>query len=293
MAPWTVALEITPPRQPSPHVLLRRARLLGEGIEAVNVIQRPDRQPSLDACLALRAAGLRPVLHLVTRGRSRAEVIAELHAAAAGGIDCILCVRGDHTAQDRDDTPSLRETVALARRLAPAVTVGVTFNQQAADRRAALRNLVAKLEAGAAFVQTQPVFEPAELQPLIEQVRTTAPQTRIVPMVMPLLSFKMAAALGARLGMRLPAPLVRRLEQGGEEAGWKTFSETLAALIQPGWADGVAVMTFEPDPPAATGHRIRAALFETGWMLRGGNNCTAKGLQWLGDIPYSYRQLTT
>jgi hypothetical protein len=43
---FPVALEITPPQRPRPAVLLRRARLLDDRAAAINVIQRPDRQPS-------------------------------------------------------------------------------------------------------------------------------------------------------------------------------------------------------------------------------------------------------
>ena len=57
-----VTLEITPPREPRPRVLLRRARLLAGHTDAVNVIERPDRQSSLDAALTLRAEGIEPVL---------------------------------------------------------------------------------------------------------------------------------------------------------------------------------------------------------------------------------------
>ncbi|MBE0612003.1 MAG: hypothetical protein IH609_21665, partial [Dehalococcoidia bacterium] len=46
---FAVALEITPPQRDLPKVLLRRARLLGTAAQAINVIQRPGRQSSLDA----------------------------------------------------------------------------------------------------------------------------------------------------------------------------------------------------------------------------------------------------
>ncbi|MGH2601936.1 MAG: methylenetetrahydrofolate reductase, partial [Dehalococcoidia bacterium] len=65
---FVVALEVTPPQRPRVGVLLRRAGLLGNGAGAINVIQRPDRWSSLEASLALGAAGRDPVWHLVNRG---------------------------------------------------------------------------------------------------------------------------------------------------------------------------------------------------------------------------------
>src|SRR5690242_11114807 len=93
---FAVALEITPPQKPLAVVLLRRARLLGELAHAVNVIQRPGRQSSLDASIELLRAGVRPTWHVVTRGSERSEIEAALDRAAAAGIRQILAIRGDH-----------------------------------------------------------------------------------------------------------------------------------------------------------------------------------------------------
>ena len=78
------------------------------------MIQRPNRQSSLDASLQLRTAGFHPVWHLVNRGRTRAAVAADLDRARDGGLTQVLCLRGDHAGTDRRDTPSIRETVDFA-----------------------------------------------------------------------------------------------------------------------------------------------------------------------------------
>jgi len=111
---FALALEILPPQRPLPKVLLRRATLLGDAVQAVNVIQRPGRQSSLEASLHLQAAGIEPAWHLVTRGRSRAEVAADLRLAADGGIRQVLCILGDHTAQESSDPIAIRDAIALA-----------------------------------------------------------------------------------------------------------------------------------------------------------------------------------
>ena len=49
-AEFAVSLEISPPKKRLDDVLLHRARLLGGRADTVNVIQRPDRLPSLDTC---------------------------------------------------------------------------------------------------------------------------------------------------------------------------------------------------------------------------------------------------
>jgi 5,10-methylenetetrahydrofolate reductase len=261
---FAVALEITPPQRPLPGVLLRRAGLLGEYCHAINVIQRPGRQSSLEASLALAEAGIHPAWHLVTRGARRDEIRADIERAHAGGIRQVLCIRGDHAGSDSDQTPTLKETIAMAADSMPGAMIGATLNQYAPDAGAVIRNLVPKLRAGASYVQTQPVFHVEALGPLCEPVLAAQPDTKVVAMVMPLLGIGEAERIEARIGVRLSDGFRTRLEQGGETAAWAAFEETVCALAASDLIAGVAVMTFDMDATPATGERIVAALKRAG-----------------------------
>lgn len=263
---FPVALEITPPQRDLPAVLVRRARLLGSAASAVNVIQRPGRQASLDASIALQAAGLAPAWHLVTRGRGRAEVARDLARARAAALPQVLCIRGDHHASDPPDGVSLRDAVAMAVEALPGALVGATLNQHVPDRAAVLRNLLPKLRAGARYVQTQPVFELDQLRAAAEAVKDAMPGTAVIAMAMPLLSAAAAEKIAARLGFGLPPAVAARLV-GGPEGGWALFDDVLAALVAAPFVDGVAIMTFEVDPPAETGARVCQALRAAGVAL--------------------------
>ncbi|MGI8925783.1 MAG: methylenetetrahydrofolate reductase [Tepidiformaceae bacterium] len=256
---FPVALEITPPQQPLPAVLLRRARLLGTAACAVNVIQRPGRQTSLQASCVLASAGVQPAWHLVTRGRTHADILADLRVAAAAGVQQVLCIRGDHVGPDQPGAPTIREATALAVEHLPGAYAGATLNQYGDDVQAVRKNLEGKIKAGAAYVQTQPVFAIEDSWPALEWLRERWPATRVVAMAMPLLTEDAAAKIEARLGIALP-PSLRRAIAGGEGAAWECFTETLAGLAASPLVDGVAIMTFEMDPAAATGERIVACL---------------------------------
>ncbi|HXU22605.1 MAG TPA: methylenetetrahydrofolate reductase [Tepidiformaceae bacterium] len=258
---FAVALEITPPQRSLPGVLSQRARLLGDHAHAINVISRPDRQPSLEASCALLESGIEPVWHLVTRGRSRGDVAADIVAAGAGGVRQVLCIRGDHGGGDDAgiDSPTLRETVAMVAEGMRGALIGATFNQYAADGAAALRNLMPKLRAGAEYAQTQPVFELSHLLERVEAVHEKAPETKIVAMAMPLLSLQAAERIEKRVGVTMPARVLERIA-AGEEAAWELFEENLAGLAASSAIAGVAIMTFEMSPPAEMGARIRACL---------------------------------
>ena len=266
---FPVALEITPPKHDLTRVLLRRATLLGDAADAVNVIQRPGRQSSLDASIVLRAAGLDPVWHMVTRGRSREDVAVDLRAAAAAGINQVLCIRGDHQGQDGPGTPTIREAVQMACAALPNALVGATLNQYVRDSNAVLRNLLPKLEAGATFVQTQPVFEPAALEPFVARVRESFPAARVIAMVVPVLSGAAADGLSRRLGIELPGRFCRSAEAGAG-AAWEVFGEALAACRECGFVDGIAIMTTEMDPAPESGEQIVGSLHRAGIGVPGG-----------------------
>jgi methylenetetrahydrofolate reductase (NADPH) len=270
---FTVALEITPPKSSLPQVLQRRARLLGDAPGAINVIQRPGRQSSLEAAIELREAGIEPVWHLVTRGKSRAQLDAELAVARDAGIHNILCIRGDHDTMATDEI-TIREACEAAAAHTRAV-VGATLNQYVPDRAAVLKNLLPKLRAGARYVQTQPVFDLDSLRPAAEGVLDASPETKVVAMAMPLASLDAAERIERRLGVSLPASFHALLESGDPEAPWRAFTEVLHGLVESPLVSGVALMTFEMDATPDTGARMLAALRESGAIENRGIGETA------------------
>jgi len=260
---FAVALEITPPLRPARKLLVRRASLIGECAQAINVIQRSGRQSSLDASITLTRAGIEPVWHLAVRGCSRDELRSSIARASANGVRNVLCLRGDHGAPDLPDTPSIRDTIGMVRHGIPGGLVGATLNQYGHNPEATLGNLLPKLRAGAAYAQTQPVFDLHRLAPLAQHVRAQSPATRIVAMVMPLVSLDSVARIESRLGIEL-GDAVRARIAAGEDGAWRFFRDVIASLVESPLIDGVAIMTFETDAPPAMGERIEAALREAG-----------------------------
>lgn len=256
---FAVALEITPPQRSLPKVLLRRAAFLGELPTAINVIQRPGRQSSLEASCALKEAGLEPVWHLVTRGREASSVAAELAVAREANVTQVLCILGDHSAEPAAKPLSVRDAVKMVASELPGALTGATLNQYGEDQAAALRNLIPKLQAGASYIQTQPVFEPDALEPFVERIRSDAPTAHLVGMVMPLLSADAATKMEARLRIALPEALKRAIAES-EESAWAAFEANVARIARSGLFAGVAVMTFEMDPAPEVALRVTAAL---------------------------------
>lgn len=256
---FPASLEITPPKTANPAILHRRAGLLRDRSRTVNVIQRPDRQSSLDASLELAAAGLEPVWHLAVRGNTLERIVADARRAVAGGIDHVLCLLGDHKADPGIPSPTISAALRALAEAAPSLTLGATANQYVADEKA-WRNLEGKIAAGASFIQTQPVFEPDAIVAFAERLKDAHPDLQLVPMVMPLATAKAATAIHARLGVTLPEKLTGYLEVGDADSAWSMFDETVAYLRESPLFAGVAVMTFEMDAHPEVGARICQSL---------------------------------
>lgn len=257
--PIEVALEITPPAAPRPAVLLRRAQALLPACRRVNVIQRPDRQSSLDAAIALLADGLEPVWHLSNRGRSVSEVEGLIERARRAGLARVLCIRGEYKGVESPatDEPKIREMVRMLLRAIPGVRISVTLNPHGLTGPT-LDNLWLKLEAGARGVQTQVVFDLEALQPLAQEVKRRHPDVSISPMLMPVLSSQAALRVSRRLGVAVPMALLEDLETRGEEAGWRHFECLVRQIENSALYSGLALMT-PIDPSAGFLARLRAA----------------------------------
>jgi len=250
-----ITLEITPPKKRLEEVLLRRARLLGGLPDAIHVIQRPDRMSSLDASLLLAERDFEPVWHLVNRGRTGAEIASEIESARSAGLELALCLRGDHEAADRPDALRIRELIAAVGHAIPSALLGATANQHG-PRDRVLANLRPKLDAGARFVQTHPVFDTDRFLGLASEVHRGHPDVHLVAMIMPLTSVESALRIQQRLGLPIPEEALARLRAGGEPAGWSLFAETVERLLASGRVSGLAVMTPEMDPPEPTAQRL-------------------------------------
>ena len=253
-----LTLEITPPAKRRPAVLLRRAAVLRFLTRRVNVIQRPERWPSLEASIALLPHGYEPVWHLANRGRRIAGIEAEIALAREARIRRVLCIRGEHKGEDDIDTPRIREVVRVLRRELPDAHVSVTLNHHLRGERV-LSNLRAKLDAGAHGVQTQVTFDLESLRPFAEAIRESHPAVRVTPMLMPVLSARAAVRLSRRLAIPLPPALLDRLETFGSEAGWDHFQAFASAAGENPLYDGLAVMT-PIDPDESFSARMREVL---------------------------------
>lgn len=223
-----------------PQDLLRRARLVRDHVDAVNL---PDNTAGVVHMSALAAAailvreGIDPILHVTCRDRNRLALQSDLLGAAALGVRNVLCLTGDHTIHgdhpgakpvfDLDSLQLLGLVGTLRRgrylsgreiRPAPELLPGATENPFAPPYDFRPLRVQKKVEAGARFLQTQITYNVARFAAFMERVRDLGLDRRIAILagVAPLRSARSARYMQERVpGMEVTDAIIRRMDQAG------------------------------------------------------------------------------
>jgi homocysteine S-methyltransferase len=233
------SIEVAPPKGCVPDDIIESCRMVrAAGVDAVSLLDGP-RAHSLMGVVPLaiileREVGIETVIHYTCRDRNMLGMISDLLGAAAAGLRNILIVTGDppemgpypdSTAVFDIDSIGLTNVVdRLNHGLDPGgdpigdptrYVIGVAVNQSAVDVDRELSRFAWKVDAGADFAVTQPVFDPAELETLLRRIKGT--RVPIVMSVWPLVSFRNAEFLANEVpGLRVPDGVVERMRRAQE-----------------------------------------------------------------------------
>ena len=191
---FVVTAEVGPPKGIHIEHVVEEAKEYLSGITAVNVTDNQSsvmRMGSLPTCVALKNAGLTPILQLTCRDRNRIALQSELLGAAMLGIDNILCLTGDHTTMgdhpgakpvfDLDSVSLLHTACTLESGKdlagidlvgeAPKFAKGAVVSPCSDSVDAQLAKMERKVMAGAEYFQTQAVFDSEKFIQFMEQAK--------------------------------------------------------------------------------------------------------------------------
>jgi len=257
---FVTTVEIVPPKGVDPAPMFAQVRQLkAAGVDAVNVPDGPRAQSRMGALLSAlmieREVGLEAVVHYACRDRNLLGMLSDLLGAAAAGIRNLLIITGDPpkmgpypeaTAVFDIDSIGLTNLVSrLNRGLDPGgnpigaptkFVVGVGVNPAAPDFERELKRFAYKVEAGAEYAITQPVFDLEQLDRFLARVEGF--RIPIVAGIWPLISLRNAEFLANEVpGVSVPDAIVERMRVasagGKEEAlaeGVRISREMLAAV---------------------------------------------------------------
>ena len=143
-----------------------------------------------------------------------------------------------------------RAAIALSSAFSPLIRMVIVIGFTAMLVFGGQLALEGKLEAGAHFVQTQPIFEPECLHPFADAIHRSFPEVAVVPMVMPLPDVETAERMERRLAIPIPRAAVGR----------RAFEQTLRVLARDPRYAGLAVMTPRMDLDRERARELREAL---------------------------------
>ena len=191
---FVVTAEVGPPKGIHIDHMVEEAKAYLSGITAVNVTDNQSsvmRMGSLPACVALKNAGLTPILQLTCRDRNRIALQSELLGAAMLGIENILCLTGDHTKMgdhpgakpvfDMDSVSLLHTACQLEKGVdlggqelvgePPRFAKGAVVSPCSDSVDAQLAKMERKCMAGAEYFQTQAVFDSEKFISFMEKAK--------------------------------------------------------------------------------------------------------------------------
>jgi homocysteine S-methyltransferase len=233
--------------------LIRQSQQLREaGVDAVNVIDsaRPQtRMGVLPAALILqREVEIETIFHYTCRDRNMLGMLSDLLGAAAGGLRNVLIVTGDppvtgpypdSTAVFDIDSIGLTNLLnRLNQGLDPGgnsigeptrFVIGVALNQGAESKRE-LERFAWKVEAGADFAVTQPVFDPEQLIRFLERAKSPIP---VIAGIWPLTSLRNAEFLANEVpGVYVPPIVIERMRAAQEQGSGAARAEGVQIALE-------------------------------------------------------------
>jgi homocysteine S-methyltransferase len=257
---FVVSIELVPPRGYQTDALLDQARRLKiRGVDLVNIPDSPRASAHMSALSAAvliqQQAGVETILHYACRDRNLLGMQADLLGAHSMGIRNLLVTTGDPPKiGDYPDATAVFDvdSIGLANMVSrlnagfdiggqpignpTAFHIGVAVNPGALNQDDELRRFKYKVEAGAEFAITQPVFDAAEFRAFV--ARVSGHDIPILAGIMPLASVRHAEFMANEVpGVRVPEALIermRRAEADGRAAEeGMAIAEEIAADIRP------------------------------------------------------------
>ena len=247
---FVTSVEIVPPRGVDTVKLeLDAAALHKAGVDAINVPDGPRAQSRMGAIatsLIIERHGIEAVTHYCCRDRNLLGMLSDLLGASALGLRNMLLITGDPpkmgpypdaTAVFDIDAIGLTNLVnKLNRGLDPGnnpigeptrFVVGVGVNPAAIDPAHELKRFHWKVEAGAEYAITQPVFDPAQLEHFLTSIDDV--RIPIVAGIWPLVSARNAEFLANEVpGVTVPKDVLERMRKANDKSKEHALAEGIA-----------------------------------------------------------------
>jgi methionine synthase I (cobalamin-dependent)/5,10-methylenetetrahydrofolate reductase len=253
-----LSVEILPPFGVDPSQIIKQATLLKEkGIDGINIPDGPRASSRMSAIMTAvmiqQQAGIEPVLHYTCRDRNLLGMQSDMLGAQAVGLRNMLLVTGDPpkmgsypnaTGVFDVDSIGLTQMVSRLNRgfdlgdrpITPGCTlsIGVGVNPVHRDLNYEMGRFAWKVEAGAEWAITQPVFDDEAFFRFMDHCQKRNLTIPIVAGIWPLVSYRNALFMHNEVpGVVIPDETLKRMEQAKDgEDGKKIGIEIAQEMLQ-------------------------------------------------------------
>lgn len=258
---FVVIAELDPPYTSDLSKVMQGARhLCDAGIDGVTISDSPLARARIDSVLCSakikREIGIDVIPHICCRDRNANALRSIVLGAHAEGIRSILSITGDPVPEEERGfikqvfNLNSQQMMAMIQGMnreifnARPMLIGGALNPNAANQAAEIKRACRKKESGAAFLLTQPVFDPAR-KAFLNEVRAAG--IKVLAGIMPLVSWRNAHYMNNEVpGITIPENVLEQFIQDMEkEAAEQTgisIAVELAAELRDS-CDGFYFMT--------------------------------------------------
>lgn len=236
--------EIAPPLGASGDIIRKKGSMMREFVTAANFTDNASaaaRMSSVASSVISMETNIEPIMQLQARDRSRVVIESDAMGAAGLGIRNILCLSGDHQrfgpvpmAQPNQFDMDAIQMLWMLRRMRdegiyldgrkinnpPSFFLGAAGSPFGAPPKYEAIRAEKKINAGAQFIQTQPIFDHEGFLEWLEALdkRNLLEKVYILPGLIPLKNAKGARFMADKVpGVRIPDEIVKRMEAAGED----------------------------------------------------------------------------
>ncbi len=264
---FAILAEIEPPKGVEISTMVTNAMKVKGKVDAFLVPEMSNavmRMSSLGGAMILAGKGVETVIQFNCRDRNRIALQADLLAAYACGITNVMAVKGEepsfgdhHQARSVYDIDPLellqvimnlqkgKDMAGIELAGSPEFLVGSTVNAGAKGKspEVELEEMKKKVENGAQFFISPPLFDLSAIQPFLKRVDLN--KTKIIPTVLLLKSLGMARYMARNVEhVYIPDALIQRIQKAPEKVREciRIASEMVAAIKREGFS-GVLLST--------------------------------------------------
>ena len=259
------SVEITPPRSIDLKSMLDKCEICkNANVDVINIPDGPRASARISSMVAAleieRKIGIETILHYCCRDRNLIGMQSDLLGGYAGGLHNYLIITGDppklgdypdSTAVFDVDAVGLTQVVKNLNRgidvggniINPptGILIGVGANPCAIDPKRELNHYLNKINAGAEYAITQPIFDSQALLRFLDNVEKNINPIPVVAGIWPLVSLRNAEFLKNEVpGVEIPDAILERMSKAKTKEEGRALGVDIAREIRDEISDRVA-----------------------------------------------------